>query len=171
MVGGWLIVLASSSTLYGKMQRLILKKTSRLTQAVVFFRRHFMCGALLCNCSPAEGEGLSTHVQRECSAEPFIHNILSLRSFTSRPASRLRFFIAMRIQYSCYESLERLIGISHKYWNHGKINGGQKRHHPFRHPKWRYPYQKGLSTPDPPPSDHSSSSPLLLFYTQQKQLS
>ena len=34
-----------------------------------------------------------------------------------------------------YESLERLIGISHKYWNRGKINGGQKRHHPFRHPE------------------------------------
>ena len=35
---------------------------------------------------------------------------------------------------ACYESLERLIGISHKHWNHGKINGGQKRHYPFRHP-------------------------------------
>ena len=23
----------------------------------------------------------------------------------------------------CYESLERLIGISHTHWNHGKING------------------------------------------------
>ena len=46
----------------------------------------------------------------------------------------------------CYESLERLIGISHKHWNHGKINGGQKRHYPFRHPKWRYPYLEGLST-------------------------
>ena len=27
----------------------------------------------------------------------------------------------------CYESLERLISISHKHWTHGKINGGQKR--------------------------------------------
>ena len=61
MVGVWLVVLASSPTLYGKVPRLILKKTSRLTQAVVFFRRHFLCGALLCNCSSAEREGLSTH--------------------------------------------------------------------------------------------------------------
>ena len=34
------------------------------------FRRHFLCGAL-CNFLSAEHEGLSTHVQRECSAEPF----------------------------------------------------------------------------------------------------
>ena len=27
-------------------------------QADVFFRRHFMCGAMLCNCSSAEREGL-----------------------------------------------------------------------------------------------------------------
>ena len=33
-------------------------------------RRHFLCGAL-CNFLSAEHEGLSTHVQRECSAEPF----------------------------------------------------------------------------------------------------
>ena len=35
------------------------------------FRRHFLCGALLCNFLSTEHEGLSTHVQRECSAEPF----------------------------------------------------------------------------------------------------
>ena len=34
------------------------------------FRRHFLCGAL-CNFLSAEHEGLSTHVQRECSAKPF----------------------------------------------------------------------------------------------------
>ena len=32
------------------------------------FRRHFLCGALLCNFSSTEHEGLSTHVERECSA-------------------------------------------------------------------------------------------------------
>ena len=57
------------------------------------FRRHFLCGALLCNFSSTEHEGLSTHVQRECSAEPFMRSILSLRIFTPRPGSRLRFFI------------------------------------------------------------------------------
>ena len=67
----WLDVLASSSILCGKVPRLIVKKTNRLTQAAVFFRRHFLCGALLCICSSAEHEGLCTHVQRKCSAEPF----------------------------------------------------------------------------------------------------
>ena len=38
---------------------------------------------------------LHIHVQRECSAEPFMCSILSLRIFTSLPGSRLRFFIAM----------------------------------------------------------------------------
>ena len=42
--------------MYWKVPRLIVKKTNRLTQAVVLFRRHFLCGALLCNCSPAERE-------------------------------------------------------------------------------------------------------------------
>ena len=32
------------------------------------FRRHFLCGALLCNFSSTEHEGLSTHVHPECSA-------------------------------------------------------------------------------------------------------
>ena len=66
------------------------------------FRRHFLCGALLCKFSSTEHEGLSTHVQRECSAEPFMRSILSLRIFTSRPGSGLRFFIKMRFQYSYY---------------------------------------------------------------------
>ena len=56
VVGVWLVELPSSSIMYWKVPRLIVKKTNRLTQAVVFFRRHFLCGALLCNCSPAERE-------------------------------------------------------------------------------------------------------------------
>ena len=112
MVGVWLIVLASSSTLYGKVPRLILNKTSRLTQAVVFFRRHFLCGALLCNCLSAEREGLSPHVQRECSAEPFMRSILSLRIFTSCPGSRLPGTIFHRDANSTstplYSSMNRL---------------------------------------------------------------
>ena len=47
MVGVWLIVLASSSTPYGKASRLILKKTSRLTQAVVVSEGIF-CAARCC---------------------------------------------------------------------------------------------------------------------------
>ena len=79
--------------------RRTVKKTNRLTQTVVFFRRHFLCGALLCSCLSAEREDLSAHtctvVQREYSAEPSMRSILSLRIFTTLPGSRLRFFIAM----------------------------------------------------------------------------
>ena len=44
VVGVWLgcVVLASSPPPYGKVPRPILKKTNRLTQAVVFSRRHFL---------------------------------------------------------------------------------------------------------------------------------
>ena len=47
MVDVWLIVLASSSTPYGKVPRLILKKTSRLTQALVVSECIF-CAARCC---------------------------------------------------------------------------------------------------------------------------
>ena len=47
MVDVWLIVLASSSTPYGKVPRLILKKTSRRTQAVVVSEGIF-CAARCC---------------------------------------------------------------------------------------------------------------------------
>ena len=101
VVGVWLIVLASSSTLYGKVPRLVIKKISRLAQAVV--------GALLCNFSSKEHEGLSTHVQRGCSAEPFMRSILSLRIFTSCPGSCVRFFIEMQIQYPASTLLHSII--------------------------------------------------------------
>ena len=42
---------------------------------------------------------LHIHVQRECSAEPFMRSILSRRIFPSRPGSRVRFLIEMQIQY------------------------------------------------------------------------
>ena len=98
VVGGRLVVLASFPTLYGKVPRLILNKTSRLTQVVVFYRRHFLCGALLCNCSSAKREGLSTHVQRECSAEPFMRTILSLK--TSHLSPVLAYDFLSRYKFS-----------------------------------------------------------------------
>ena len=55
------------------------------------FRRHFLCGALLCNFSSTEHEDLSTHVQREYSAEPFMRSILSLRTFCTAVLSRCKF--------------------------------------------------------------------------------
>ena len=56
VVGVWLVELPSSSIMYWKVPRLIVKKTNRMTQAIVFFQRDCLCGALLCNCSPAERE-------------------------------------------------------------------------------------------------------------------
>ena len=47
VVSVWLVVLASSSTLYGKVPRLILKTTGRLTQAVVVSEDIF-CAARCC---------------------------------------------------------------------------------------------------------------------------
>ena len=47
VVGVWLVVLASSSTPYGKVPRLILKKISRLPQAVVVSEGIF-CAARCC---------------------------------------------------------------------------------------------------------------------------
>ena len=44
--------------------------------SLVFSRRHFLCDALLWNCSSTEREGLFTLVQRECSVEPFKRSIL-----------------------------------------------------------------------------------------------
>ena len=55
------------------------------------FRRHFLCGALLCNLLSTEHEGLSTHVQREWSAEPFMPSIVSLRIFCTAVLSRCKF--------------------------------------------------------------------------------
>ena len=76
------------------------------------FRRHFLCGALVCNFSSTEHEGLSIHVQRECSAIPFMRSVLSLRIFISRLGSRLQFFIEMQVQYLTrtllYSSIIRL---------------------------------------------------------------
>ena len=73
----------------------------RLTQTAVFFRRHFLCGALLCNCSSAKREGLSTHVQRECSAEPFMRSSILSHQESSHlsPVLAYDFFIAMQIKF------------------------------------------------------------------------
>ena len=100
MVGVWLGCINVVPTTVRESATPDSKEKNSLTQAVVFSRRHFLCGALLWNCSSAEHEGLSTHVQRECPAEPFKRSILSLRIFPSLPGSCLRFFIAMQIQSS-----------------------------------------------------------------------
>ena len=82
-----LVILASSSPLYGKVPRLVLQKRNRLTHAVILFQRHFPCGALLLfNCSSAEREGLSTHIYNgNIQQNLYAQHPLSLRIFTALP--------------------------------------------------------------------------------------
>ena len=88
--------------------------------------------------------------------------------YTWPAASTLNMAVDSDIPFArkCYEPLERSIGIMEPR----QSNGGQQRHYPFRHPKWRYPYQKGLSMPRPTPYLMTS---LTLFTTdpQPQQLS
>ena len=110
--------------------------------------------------------GLPYPPGRHLRCDPYRESLASLRAYYHNPhiitISQSYCSLCMpKARGACYESLERLIGISHKHWNHGKINGGQKRHYPFRHPKWRYPYLEGLSTRPP-----YSLTPLLLSSPQ-----
>ena len=89
MVGVWLIVLASSPTLYWKVPRLILKKTSRLTQAVVI-SEGISCAARCCVIFHRQGMKVYLHMS---NGNVQHKSILSLRIFTSRPGSRLHFFL------------------------------------------------------------------------------
>ena len=110
MVSVWLIVLALNT--FRESATPDHKENKQADAGSRRFRRHFLCGALLCNFSSTEHEGLSTYLQRECSAEPFLRSILSRRIFASRPGSRLRYFIEMQIQYPTstllYSSIIRL---------------------------------------------------------------
>ena len=61
------------------------KENKQADAGIRRFRRHFLCGALLCNFLSTEHEGLSTHVQREWSVEPFMPSILSPRAVLNGP--------------------------------------------------------------------------------------
>ena len=71
---------------------LILKKTSRRTQAVVVSEGIF-CAARCCVFFYIQGIKVYLHiyVQREWSAEPFMPSILSLRTFCTAVLSRCKF--------------------------------------------------------------------------------
>ena len=93
MVGVWLIVLASFSTPQGKVPCLILKKTSRRTQADVVSEGIF-CAARCCVMFYLQSMKVYLHiihVQRELSAEPFMPSILPLRIFCTAVLSRCKF--------------------------------------------------------------------------------
>ena len=65
----------------------IVKKTNKLAQALVFFRRHFLCGALVCNYSSAEREVYlhmyNGNVQQNPSCAACCHPVLAY-DFLSR---------------------------------------------------------------------------------------
>ena len=69
-----------------------------------------------------------------------VHSLVQPRLRPINPSSTT----SKRIQVilTCYEPLERFIDIMERR----QSNGGQQRHYPFRHPKWRYPYLEGPST-------------------------
>ena len=77
--------------MYWKVPRLIVKKTNRLTQAVVFFRRHF-CAEPCCVIVHGQSVRSIYTCTTGMSAEPSMRNILSQRILTSLPGSRLRYF-------------------------------------------------------------------------------
>ena len=74
--------------MYGKVPLLIVKKTNRLTQAVVFFRRHFLCGALLCNCSSAERE---VYLHMTCTTGMFSRTLHAQHPVTTNLFTSPRF--------------------------------------------------------------------------------
>ena len=91
VVGVWLVELPSSSIMYWKVPRLIVKKTNRLTQAVVFFEGIF-CAERCCVIIHRQSVRSIYTCTTGMSAEPFMRSILSQRILTSLPGSRLRFF-------------------------------------------------------------------------------
>ena len=64
VVGIWLVVLASSSILYGKVPRLIEKKTNRVAQAVVFSEGNF-CAARCCVIVHRQSVKVDLHMYHE----------------------------------------------------------------------------------------------------------
>ena len=102
VVGVWLVCISAVPTNVRESTTPDSKTKSRLTQAVVFSQRHFLCGALLWNCSSAELEGLFTHVQRECSAEAFMRSILCHKG-TSRLSQVLAYDFLTRCSFSPLE--------------------------------------------------------------------
>ena len=83
------------------------------------------------NCDRGEFSNLSLRMHRKSRVEQYMRKIVPL----ARPKWRNPSII-------CYEPLERFIDIMERR----QSNGGQQRHYPFRHPKWRYPYLEGPST-------------------------
>ena len=101
-----LVVLASSPPLYGKVPRLILKETNRLTQALVFSRSYFLrCVVVKLFVSRAWRLIIHTCKTGMFSNTLYAQHPVSPRIFLSLPGYRLRFFIAMKSRYSYEHTL------------------------------------------------------------------
>ena len=93
MVGVWLIGLASSSTPYGKVTCLILKKTSRRTQAVVVSEGIF-CAARCCAIFYLQSMKVYLRMSNGNGQQNlafYAQRILSLRIFCTAVLSRCKF--------------------------------------------------------------------------------
>ena len=99
-----LVVLASSLPLYGKVPHLILKKTNRLTQAVVFSRRHIFCEARCCGIGHQQTVKVYLCTTRMFNRTLYAQHPVSQRVFLSLPGSHLRLFIAREIQHTTLHS-------------------------------------------------------------------
>ena len=108
MVGVWLIVLASSSTPYGKVPRLILKETSRLAQAVVISEGIF-CAARCCVIFHLQTMKVYLHMSNGNVQRTFYAQHSVTKNLHISPRSRLRFFIKMQSQCSYYYSTSTLL--------------------------------------------------------------
>ena len=77
----------------------------------------------------------------------------------ARPKAPPDHFSSTPSKSSCYESLERVIGINHKCWKHGKIKG-TKAPLPLSTSEMALSLPKGLEHARPKaPPDHFSSTP------------
>ena len=112
MVGVWLVELASFSILYGKVPRLIVKKTIRLTQAVAFFESIF-CAELCCVIVHRQSVKVYLHmysgnVQENPSCVGSCHNESSRLSPVLAYDFLLRCKFSTPTSTSLYSSINRL---------------------------------------------------------------
>ena len=129
--------------MYWKVPRLVVKKTNRLTQAVVFFRRYFLCGAL-CNCSPAEREvylhmyngnvSRTLHAQHpvttNLNTSPWFSPTIFYRDANSVPTSTPFFYSSVNRLYAQNPVFEIVREESVKVYLHNVMHNGNVEQNP-----------------------------------------
>ena len=83
------------------------KENKQADAGIRFVRMHFLCDALLCNCSSAAREGLSTRVPRECSANPLCAASVTNRLYAQSPVLKIvheesvKVYVHIYVQREC----------------------------------------------------------------------